>query len=79
MQLIDIIASVAGTLLFCFLVVHSYIRRNLVGTFVIDSNEESPLCTFRLEKRPEDFEKNAYVVVKIDKADLSLPGTHKSQ
>ncbi len=74
-----ILASVVGTLIFCAVVAHIYIRRHTVGTFRFDSNESSPMCTFELEKIPEDFEKDQYVLAKVSKTDLSLPGTHKSQ
>lgn len=77
--LLVIVMSIIGTLLICGLAIRFYIRRNTVGTFRFDNNEQLPMCTFELEKIPESFEQSRYVLAKVAKADLSLPGSHKSQ
>lgn len=74
-----ILLSIIGTLIFCVVVAYVYIRRHTVGTFRFDNSTSSPMCTFELEKIPEDFEKDQFVLAKVAKADLSLPGTHESQ
>lgn len=77
--MLDILLSIVGTLIFCAVVLFVYVKRHTVGTFRFDNNATSPMCTFELEKLPEDFEKSKYVLAKVAWADLSLPGTHESQ
>ena len=78
-QALFILFSVIFTLLFCAAMLALYVKRNTVATFRFDSTKSSPLCTFELERLPESFERKRYVVVRVARADLSLPGTPKSQ
>lgn len=76
--ILGIVMSVIITLAFCYIVARIYIRRHIVGTFRFNNGVE-PMCTFELERIPEFFEKKHYVIAKVVKEDIDLPGTHKSQ
>lgn len=77
--LLYILLSVIATLALCWLGLRFYIRRNTIGTFRFDVSGTTPMCTFELEKIPEAFEDQKFVLAKVVKSDLAIPGSHKSQ
>lgn len=72
-----ILLSIVGTLVACGIIAAVYVKTHVIGTFRFDNNGETPMCTFELSKLPENFEKQQFVIARVEWADLSLPGAHK--
>ena len=69
-------AFVLGTSLIILL--RSYIRRHMLGTFKYDNSGETYRCRFELDNI-DDLENVRFAIVKVKEENLGLPGERKSQ
>lgn len=60
------------------ILLRSYIRRHMLGTFKYDNSGETYRCRFEFENI-DDLENMRFAIVKVKEENLGLPGERKSQ